>query len=84
MGLVAIELKVMPSSTDVDLDAVRDRIGKLVKVQDSKVEPLAFGLKALIIVITAEDKGGGTERLENEIRKVPGVGDVEVVNVTLV
>jgi len=84
MGLVAIEFRIMPSSPDVDLNKVKDHIAKLVKVQDSKVEPMAFGIKSLVIVITAEDKGGGTDALEGRIRKIPGVGEVEVVNVTLV
>lgn len=84
MGLVAIELRVMPSSPDVDLNKVRDSIAKLVKVQDSRVEPVAFGLKSLVLVITTDDKGGGTDALEGKIRKLPGVGEVEVVNVTLV
>lgn len=84
MGLVAIELKVMPSSPEENLEDIRKAIAKLVKVQDSKIEPLAFGLKALNIVITAEDKGGGTDALENRIKSIPGVGDVEVVAVTLV
>lgn len=84
MGLVAVELKVMPASPDVDLNKVKAEIAKIVKVQDAKIEPLAFGLKALNIVITAEDRGGGTEPLEKAIKKLPGVGDVEVVTVTLV
>jgi elongation factor 1-beta len=84
MGLVAVELKVMPASPDVDLNKVKAEIAKIVKVQDANIEPLAFGLKALHIVITAEDRGGGTEPLEKAIKKLPGVGDVEVVTVTLV
>lgn len=84
MGLVAIELKIMPSSPEENMENIRNAIVKLVKVQDSKIEPLAFGLKALNIVITAEDKGGGTDALENKIKGIPGVGDVEVVAVTLI
>ena len=84
MGLVAIELKIMPADQDVDFEKVKADIAKLVKVQDSQIEPLAFGLKALKIVITAEDKGGGTDKLEAAIRKIHGVGEVEVIAVTLV
>ncbi len=84
MGLVAIELKIMPASPDTDLDKILDSVRKLVRVQDSKMEPLAFGLKALKVVVTTEDRGGGTESLEAELKKIAGVGDVEVEAVTLV
>lgn len=84
MGLVAIEMDIMPESPDTDLIAVKNEISKLVKVQDHKIEPLAFGLKKLKIVITTEDKGGGTDALEEKIKKVKGVGDVQVGTVTLV
>ncbi len=84
MGLVAIEMNIVPESPEVDLVKVKDEIGKLVKVQDFKIEPLAFGLKKLKIVITTEDKGGGTDALEEQIKKIKGVVNVQVEAVTLV
>lgn len=84
MGLVAIEMDIMPESPDTDLVGVKNEISKLVKVQDFKIEPIAFGLKKLKIVITTEDKGGGTDALEEQIKKVKGVSDVQVGTVTLV
>ncbi len=84
MGLVAIEMDIMPESPETDLMAVKDEISKLVKVQDYKLEPMAFGLEKLKIVITTEDKGGGTDALEEQIKKIKGVSDVRVGTVTLV
>jgi len=84
MGLVGIEMKIMPESPETDLTAIKNEIAKFVKVQDFKIEPLAFGLNSLRIVITTDDKGGGTDALEEKIKKVKGVGDVQVTNVTLV
>ena len=82
MGTVAVSIKVMPESPETDMEHVRQEIAKLVKVQDSKIEPIAFGLKALRILITTPDTGG-TEAVEKKIKSIKGVADVEVESVTL-
>lgn len=84
MGTVAIALKIMPESPDVDLNAIRQEISKFVKIQDAKIEPLAFGLSALKILLTTPDKTGGTEEVEKKIRALEGVAEVEVESVTLI
>ncbi len=83
MGNVAISIRIMPEDPSVDLDKIRNEISKKMKIQDSKIEPIAFGLKALKILIITPDKGG-TEEIENEIKKIEGVADVVVESVTLV
>ena len=83
MGNVAISIRIMPENTNVDLNEIKNEISKKMKIQDSKIEPIAFGLKALKILIIAPDKGG-TEEIENEIKKIEGVADVIVESVTLV
>ena len=83
MGDVAIALKVMPSSPEADLESIKTKVSELVKVQDAKLEPLAFGLKCLKLLVVRPDSEGGTEDLEAKIKEIEGVGDVEVENVTL-
>lgn len=83
LGNVAISIKIMPDSPHVDLEKIKNDINKKLKIQDSKIEPIAFGLKALKILIVMPDKGG-TEQIENEIRKIKGVAEVEIESVTLV
>jgi elongation factor 1-beta len=82
MGNVAIVLKIMPESTETDLEKVKYEISKKIKIQDSKIEPIAFGLKALKILVIVPDKETGD--LENKIKEVKGVSDVETESVTLV
>ena len=82
MGDVAVSIKIMPASPEVDLEKVEEEIKNRVKVQDSKIEPLAFGLKALKVLIVKPDTGG-TDDIEEEIKKIEGVGDVEVESLTL-
>ena len=82
MGDVAVALKIMPTSPEVDLEKIKDEISSKTKVQDSKIEPLAFGLKQLKILVVIPDQGG-TDKLEAELKSIEGVESVEVENVTL-
>ena len=82
MGNVAVELKVMPESTEVDLEKVKEEISKKMKLQDSKIEPLAFGLKQLKILVVMPD--GEMGDLEGKIKAIKGVSEVETGSVTLV
>lgn len=83
MGNVAVTIKIMPASPDVDIEKIKSAISKKMKVQDAKIEPLAFGLKQLRILVVVPDTGG-TDKLENQIKRIEGVGEVEVESVTLV
>jgi elongation factor 1-beta len=87
MGDVAIRMRVMPESTDVDLDLLGEGIKKAVpsfaRLHAIEKKPIAFGLKALIVVIIQSDKMGGTDETEKAIAKIPGVESVEVEEVGL-
>jgi len=81
MGMVALELKIMPESTEVDLEKIKDEISKKIKIQDSKIEPIAFGLKALKILVVVPDKETGD--IEGKIKEIKGVSEVETGSATL-
>jgi len=82
MGMVALELKIMPESPEVDLEKIKAEISKKIKIQDSKIEPIAFGLKSLKILVVVPDKETGD--IEGKIREIKGVSEVETESVTLV
>ena len=82
MGNVAVSLKVMPSSSDVDMEKLRKEVAKKVNVKDSKIEPIAFGLRALKLMVIIPD-AVGVDTLEKDIRSIEGVGEVEIDSVTL-
>jgi len=83
LARVAVAVRVFPSGVDVNLEDLVERIkGSLppqyVLVKSSEV-PIAFGYKALRLVITMpEETEGGTEELEGILRSVDGVEEVEV------
>jgi len=81
MGNVAVALKIMPESPETDLEKLKIEISKKMKIQDSKIEPIAFGLKALKILVIVPDKE--TEDIESKLKEIKGVSEVETESVTL-
>lgn len=86
MGEVMALLRIFPEEVDISLEELKNRIqgslpgGYSIKAWDE--EPIAFGIKALrIIVVMPEETEGGTEHLEEIVSKVPGVSQVEVLTV---
>jgi len=82
MGEVAVILRVMPESPDVDLAKLEREIREKVKVLAVEKEPIAFGLNALKVATVVEDAEGGTEPLEQAISSIPGVASVEVIGLS--
>lgn len=84
MGTVAVILKVMPESPDVDLVELKDRIKREVAaVRDIREEPIGFGLKALVVAALVNDAAGESDAVEAVIQKIPGVERAEITEVTL-
>lgn len=80
-------LKIFPESVDVDLNklikSIKDKLPEEYQLISHKEEPIAFGLKALNVLISMpEIKEGGTYELEQIISKIEGVSEVEVLRVT--
>jgi len=83
MARVAVIMKVYPNSIDLDLGSLLERIKSSLpegyRVEGHGEEPIAFGLKALKLIVTMpEEVEGGTEVLESIIKGVDGVEEVEV------
>ena len=88
MGEAAVRLKVMPVSMDVDLKKLAEEIKKVVpsfaRLHAIEEMPIAFGLKALIVVTIMDDKGGRSpDEIEEAVRKLPDVESAEVEEVGL-
>jgi len=79
---VAVILRLMPESDEVDLEKLEAIIRERIKVHSISREPIAFGLEALQVVAVVEDAAGGTEPLEKELSSLPGVGNVQVIGLT--
>jgi len=88
MGQIVAAYDLMPESTDIDLDGVIKTISEVVpngvKVLESKIVPIAFGLKKVnvgfLIDDTDESIGGN---LEKALGSIPGVENIECVSSTV-
>lgn len=83
MGKVAMNIKIMPSFPEVDVEKISKEIKKQLEVKDLKIEPIAFGLKAIKVLVIVDDSEG-SEKVENTIKNIEGVGEVEIESVTLI
>lgn len=84
MGNVALILRVMPESPDVDLEKLKTQIrAKIPEVQDVREEPIGFGLKALKFAVVVSDSGGQSDTVEADITAIEGVERAEIVELTL-
>ncbi len=82
MAEVAVTLRLMPESAEVDLEKLEAMVRERIKVHSISREPIAFGLEALRVVAVVEDAAGGTDPLERELSDLPGVGNVQVTGLT--
>jgi elongation factor 1-beta len=88
MGTVAVTYNLMPEETSFDVEGLKAKIGtivpKRVTVARAEVKPFAFGLMILEIVCVMDDKEGGVEQLEETLRAIEGIQNVETTGITLV
>jgi elongation factor 1-beta len=87
MGEVALQYRILPESIDTDLNKLVGEVvaalpkGALMKAHELK--PVAFGLKALHVLIVVDDKQGGAEQIEEAVSAVSGVQSIEIVEMGL-
>lgn len=85
MGEVAATIRIMPEGVDTNLEELKDKLiaslPKGAKYGTHKEEPIAFGIKAIIMVVIVGDLEGGTESVEQAFAAVNGVESVTVTEV---
>lgn len=90
MAIAVVTVKIMPESPEVDLEQIKEKAQALVREftqrndpcdQKVEIEPIAFGLKALKILFTMDEKLGSPDVLEEKILALPGVQSFEVTDV---
>ncbi len=87
MGNVAVTYRLMPEGVGTDLDRIRGEATRIIRrgrVQNVEERPIAFGLRALEILVIMPDEGGLVETTEEALRGLQGVQSVETVGVDLI
>jgi len=84
---VVMKVKVMPADVDVDLDKIGEKVREVapekVEIRDIGVQPIAFGLKALIVAAVMPDEGNIGEEFVESIKEIEGVESAEIESVEL-
>jgi len=82
MADVIVGLKVMPKDVEVDLDRLENKIKESINPEKISRQPIAFGLVAFHIVKIVPDSGGEVDKLEEKLRSIEEVGEIEVTGIT--
>ena len=85
MATVGIQFKIMPISIETNLEQIKTKLKEATEsfesgvFNDVKEDPIAFGLKALIVTIAlSEDEE--SDAVEKAFKEIEGVSSVELID----
>lgn len=86
MAKVVVTLRIMPKDPSVDLEKIKkDAVSKIESLKGEvgkvEVQPVAFGLNAVMIYFVRDESLGGTSEIEKELSSIEGVDSVETTDV---
>jgi len=88
MGQIVASYDLMPESTEIDLEGVIQAISKVVpegvKVIETKILPVAFGLKKVnvgFVINDTDEMIGGN--LEKALSSIAGIENIECISSTV-
>ena len=84
MGINGAKYKIMPTSPEVDLEKIENDAKQIVTEfggtnRDYSIEPIAFGLKAVIVFFSYPDDKS-TEELIEKFEKIENVSSAELID----
>lgn len=86
MGSIKVVYKVFPEDIVESFDNLKKQVESCLpaasSVEGYGEEPIAFGLKALLVQVTfPEDETGIVDKFETDLEKIPGVSQVQTMMV---
>jgi len=86
MTRLVARIRIMPADAESNLDAVvnsmKSSMPEGMEMKGHAIEPIAFGLKAVVGDFVLEDAEGQMDKLEDSIKNIEGVGEIEVMNIS--
>ncbi len=86
MGNVGVHVRIMPESPQTDMEKVLEEVKKALgdKLKYAEVRPFVFGLKVIEATFVVPDEEGVLDENVEKLKKIEGVQNVEVLQVSLV
>ena len=85
MGRVAVSYRVSLEQPETDADRAAESIRRIEHVKDVRIVPVGFGVKIIEVMAVFDDKeGANTDAMENRLKSIEGVSEVEAGDVTLI
>lgn len=84
MGTIGVKIKIMPESPSTNLEEIKRKAMDIIikgkgRNREYEIEPIAFGLKAVIAFFEwPEEKE--LEKVEEDFQKIPGVLSINVID----
>ena len=86
MTKLVARIKILPSESETDIMSIpkilSETLPEELKLIAHTKEPIAFGLYSILADFTLDDSEGQMDLLEESIRKIKDVGQIEVINVS--
>ena len=79
---VIVGFKVMPKTVEENLDELEKKIREAIQPNKIDRQPIAFGLVAFLLVKIVQDEAGAIDAIEQKLRAIDAVGEVEVTGMT--
>ncbi len=89
MAKAIITFKLMPESPDLDLEAIKIQAQEIATAEgavgqtQAKEEPIAFGLKAVLVLAMYNVDTADFEAIAAKMQEIPGVQSSQVVKMDL-
>ena len=89
MARAIITFKMMPESPEVDLEPIKEKAQAIAKESgalgqtQTKEEPIAFGLKAVLVLAMYEMKDQDFDAIAAKMKEIPDVLSAEVAKMDL-
>ena len=82
MAEVIVGIKVLPKTVQTDLDKLEQKIKEAIDPEKMEREPIAFGLVAIHVVKFVPDAGGEVEKVENKLKAIEEIGEIEITGIS--
>jgi len=79
MAIVVVNVKISTEDQE-NLEEKIEKLKEVCKINTAKLEEIGFGIKVIKAQIFVEDKEEGFDKVEERIKAVDGISEVDVLS----